>query len=63
MILEYCGLKNNLNEKNFDINPNFKFSENIYGKIRKIPANSSLIQNYGDKFFEINEDEDMLPEQ
>jgi hypothetical protein len=36
MILEYCGLKNNLNEKNFDINPNLKFSENIYGKIRKI---------------------------
>jgi hypothetical protein len=44
MILEYCGLKNNLNEKKFDINPNLKFSENIYGKIRmtleKINVNS-----------------------
>lgn len=32
--------------------------EKFFGKIRKLPNNSNLLKNFGDKFLDLNEEED-----
>lgn len=60
-LLDFCGvntqnIKPNYNDKT-NISSNQTRVEKFFGKIRKLPNNSNLLQNYGDKLLDLNDDE------
>jgi len=61
VLFDFCNVNlehiKPLHDVGNDMYTNQKRIERFFGKIRKLPNNSSLIKNYGDKLLDLNDDE------